>query len=254
MTEALVVVEAVEIDLPATDREPLDLEKAEILADGRFEVKTPEDFHKADTWRARWDAHRKVAWPIWERWTNVLFKRHQQACLQRSVYFAEGDLRSKYLFEQMVIVRAAEARRVREEELKRTEQAQAEARANQLREAKVLEKAGHKDMAAAVREAPLPPPAPVTVPSRIPLKSGGRSGGGGGSFTRFREVWVGGPATFHGDPEQNPDGYRAALKAAAKVLPREYLVPDEKMLAELATRSQGTVKVGGWKFWKQTQR
>jgi hypothetical protein len=238
------VVEGEVVEMPAAARKPLDLERAQLLVAAPKEVKTPEDFAAADQWRQTFAAFRKRAWFSWDQWVNVLYKRHQQACAQRSVFFAEPDTVDQRLHKQMDAVRRQEAAERRAQELAETERQQAALLAEQKRQAAVLQKAGHTDQAKALRTAPAPPVAPVRLASRLPDKT----------HSRFREVWVGGPAGFTGDPEKDRDGYKRACKAAAQLLPREYLIPDEAALRDFATANKGTVKVPGWKFWKETQR
>ena len=232
------------VTLPEATRVPLNLERAELLTAAPKEVKTPEDFTAADQWRSRFGAFRKRAWTTWDSWVNVLYKQHQQACAQRSVFFTEPDAVDLKLHAQMDAFRRREETERKAKELAETERLQAEQLAIQKRQAAILQKAGHKEEAKALREAPPPPVAPVRLPSGVPAKT----------HSRFREVSIGGPAGFSGDPDRDKDRYKAALKAAAQVLPREYLVPDEAALKDLATRSKGTIKVAGWKFWIDTQR
>jgi hypothetical protein len=244
MTEVVPTVTGEVVALPAERRVPLDLERAQLLTSAPKEVKTPEDFAAADVWRGSFAQFRKRAWTTWDAWVNVLYKRHQQACAQRSVFFTEPDDVDRKLHGMMDAFRRREETERRAKELAETERLQAEQLATQKREAAILQKAGHTEQAKALRAAPAPPTAPVRLPSRVPTTS----------HTRFREVWVGGPAGFTGDADKDRDAYKRALKQAALVLPREYLVPDESALRELAGSSKGTIKVPGWKFWKETQR
>lgn len=235
----------VEADLPAEKRAPLDLERANLLARAPKEVKTPEEFTAADTWRGEWAAFAKRAWTPWEEWTNTLFRRHKHACDQRTLFFKEGGDRDKLLHAEMDAFRRREEAERRKKELEETERQQRELEANRKREAKVLKQAGHVEQAKAVMETPIPA-APVNLPSRVPTPV----------FTRFRKVWKWRPAF-----SQEKDGEQArkdekARKQSAKLVPRDsgFLDLDDKALNDFAKRNKDTIKVPGIKFYEDTER
>jgi hypothetical protein len=105
----------------------------------------------------------------------------------------------------------------------------------QNREAKLLEKQGQKEMAAAVRSQPVYAQ-PVVLPSAVPEVEGMR---------KLRSNWT---WRIIGASDRKD---KAARKRAAQLVPREYLTLDDAALTAFATNSRGTVKIPGIEIYEE---
>lgn len=103
------------------------------------------------------------------------------------------------------------------------------------REAKLLEKQGQKEQAAAVRQQPVYAQ-PVALPTAVPELPGVR---------KLTSHWT---WRIIGASDRKD---KAARKRAAQVVPREYLTLDDAALTAFATNSRGTVKIPGIEIYEE---
>lgn len=122
-------------------------------------------------------------------------------------------------------IRREEERRLRDEEQRRLED-------ERKQQAKLLEKQGQKDLAAAVRATPVSAPV-ITLPSEVPKVDG----------LSYRDEWDMVPLL--GD---TPDGW---AKAMALLVPPQFLQfvsPNRTGMRAFARQTKGSVRVPGFEF------
>lgn len=195
------------------------------------EIVSPQEYAEVAADQGRIQDFIKRAAPPFDELCNGAYRAWKFLCSIRDGFF--GDLNQRNQDARSLIgrynaqqdrLRQEEQRRIREAEQKRLDDERAA-------RAKALEKQGQKDAAAIVRNTPVTAPV-TTLPSAVPTVQG----------LTFREEWKWQP--IGGDTPAN-------RKAAAQLVPREYVKLDDVALNALAKNMKGTVKVPGIEFWSE---
>ena len=223
--------------LEPAERATFDQERTEFLQTALpDEIASPNEYTALAEDRRRVKAFIARVKPEFDAVCGDAHKAWQRACRLRSMFFdgleafekRAGQLLSGYDTKQEQI-RREEERRLAEEERQRLMQQQRE-------EAKLLEKQGHKDVAASVRAQPVHAPA-VSLPRTTPKVEG----------LTYRDNWRARPAG--GDTPQN------RLAALQLMVPRShwhylrYLQFNDTAIQAEARATKGTVKVPGWEIY-----
>lgn len=212
--------------LEPSDRQQLDIERGELLQIPLpTEIASPREFEELSQQLELVDRFVKRAKPSFDDVCNNAHKAWKSATELRAMFFErlEGFSQSArrllgaYKAKQDEI-RRHEQRRLEEEERQRQ-------LARQREEAKLLEKQGQKELAAAVRATPVTAQ-PVTLPDPVPKVQG----------MTFRDEWK---WRFVGNDRAT----------AERLLPREYMSANETKLNAVARSMKGAVKVPGVQFY-----
>ncbi|HVL65768.1 MAG TPA: hypothetical protein VM364_00770 [Vicinamibacterales bacterium] len=229
--------------LQPKNRAEIDAERAALVLEAERglpdEIASPAEYTAVGELEVRLNGYVKKFEPVFDDHVAKARSVWQTACAIRDV-FIKGPkdfaarcrrLRGDYERKQEQI-RLAEERRLAEEERQRQ-------LAQRNAEAKLLEKQGQKEMAAAVRQQPVLAPS-VTLPSAVPTVAGVRA-------TRKNWTWRIAGCTDAFGGRKDP----AARKRAAALVPREYLTLDDAALTAIAKSMKGTVKIPGIEFYEE---
>lgn len=233
--EALVLLEP-------KNRAEIDAQRAALVYEAERElpdeIASPAEYSAVGELEKRLGAYVDTFEPVFDEHVSAANKVWKTACAIRGMFLdVPKALKTKCrrlrgAYEQ----KEQEARRAEERRIAEEQRLADMKRRNE--EAKLLEKQGQKDMAAAVRQQPVHAQH-VSLPSAVPAVQGVAS-------TRSNWTWRIAGCT-------GPDGGRkdkAARKRAAALVPRQYLDLDDAALTGLRTM-RGTVKVPGIEFYEE---
>ena len=230
--------------LQPKNRAELEAERALLIYDAERElpdeISSPAEYTAVGELEARLNAYVKRVEPVLDDHVAKARSVWQTACAIRDVFikgpkeFAVRCRRLRGTYEQKQDeARRAEERRIAEE------QRQAELK-RRNDEAKLLEKQGQREMAAAVRSQPVYAPT-VTLPSAVPAPVAGVRA------TRKNWTWRIAGCTDQYGGRKDP----VARKKAAAIVPRDYLDLDDAALTAIAKSMKGTVKINGIEFYEE---
>lgn len=216
--------------LEPSDRAAFDVDRNELLVlQLPDEIASPQEYAAVAADQERVQKFIKRAKPAFDEVCDDAYRTWKRACGLRSMFF-EGLERFNEKARSLLGNYQAKQDRIRREDERRIAEEERQKEQDRInREAKLLEKQGQKDMAAAVRSQPAVAPA-VSLPSVVPQVQG----------LSYRDEWKWRPAG--GDTPE----HRAAARNLA---PREYLQLNEVALNAVARSMKGTMKIPGIEFY-----
>jgi hypothetical protein len=229
--------------LEPRNRADLDVERNALIADIErelpAEIVSPREYSAAAAIEERLNVFLKRVEPVFDEHCNGAYKVWKSACAIRSL-FLDGPqalykrvrrLRGEYEHKEEATRRERE-RQIAEEETRKE-------RDRLAREARLLDKQGQKDMAAAVRATPVVAPA-VSLPSAVPAVSG---------VNTLRRNWswrIAGCTDLYGGRKD-----KDARKRAAKLVPREFLDLDEAAITAHVKAQRSSARIPGIEVYEE---
>jgi hypothetical protein len=166
------VIEPVLVMLEPTNRGELDATRNDLLATRLPDaITSPQEYAAIAADQERVDRFIKRAKPEFDDVCDSAHKAWKKACNLRALFFDGLEAFNARARRLMGDYRATEDRLRREEERRISEEQRRQEQERINREAKLLEKQGQKEMAAAVRQTPVSAPA-VSLPSIVPVVQG----------------------------------------------------------------------------------
>jgi hypothetical protein len=227
------VIEPVLVMLEPAGRLELDATRSDLLATRLPDaISSPQEYEAIAADQERVDRFIKRAKPEFDDVCDGAHKAWKKACHLRSLFF-DGleafNARARRLMgdyrEQQERIRRDQERQIAEEQRKVEQD-----RLN--KEAKLLEKQGQKEMAAAVRQTPVVAPA-VSLPSTVPIVAG----------LAYSTVWkwrIAGCTDVNGGRKD-----KDARKRAAALVPREFLDLDDAAITSRVSAMKSMAKIPG---------
>lgn len=228
--------------LEPRDRALLDVERSTLLA--QIEDELPDEIAGPQEYALVADLEERLglfigkAEPLFDEHCNAAHKVWKSACSIRSLFLDAPKalkLRARTL---LGAYKTREERERREAERRIAEEERQRQIERQKQEAKLLEKQGQKEMAAAVRAQPVSAPA-VTLPSAVPVVAG----------LTYSTVWkwrIAGCTDVHGGRKD-----RDARKRAAALVPREFLDLDDAAITSRVNNMKSMAKIPGIEVYSE---
>jgi hypothetical protein len=224
--------------LEPKERPSFEAERSEVLAASATalapgaEIRTPDEYTAVAELEARIDRFIDLTEPMFDRHCAEAHRVWKSACDIRTAFIGIPKQLKARARELLGAYKAREAKERREAERREAERQHAEETARIEAEAALLERQGHKEIAAAVREAPIDLPT-VILPSTVPDVAG----------LTFREDWYWQP--IGGDTPANR-ARAVSMMVKADVAP--FLQLSDAGLTAYAKRTKGTIRVPGIEF------
>lgn len=225
--------------LEPADRTALDAERTELLS-SRLpdEIASPQEYSAVAEEQERIQKFIKRAKPAFDEVCDNAHKTWKSACGLRSLFFDSLDAFNERARRLLGDYKAKQDRIRREEERRLAEEERQRELKRLQAEAKLLEKQGQKEMAAAVRATEVHAPA-VSLPSAVPQEQGL-------SFTTLWKWRIAGCTDVNGGRKD-----KDARKRAAALVPREFLDLDDASITSRVTSMKSLAKIPGIEVYSE---
>jgi hypothetical protein len=233
------VIEPVLVMLEPTNRGELDATRNDLLATRLPDaITSPQEYAAIAADQERVDRFIKRAKPEFDDVCDSAHKAWKKACNLRALFFDGLEAFNARARRLMGDYRALEDRLRRDEERRISEEQRRQEQDRINREAKLLEKQGQKEMAAAVRQTPVSAPA-VSLPSIVPVVQG----------LTYSTAWKWRIAGCTGADGGRKD--KDARKRAAALVPREFLDLDDAAITSRVTNMKSLAKIPGIEVYSE---
>lgn len=222
--------------LEPRDRVELDAERTRLIAEIERElpdeIAGPAEYAGIAALEERLGLFIARTEPLFEEHCTGAYKVWKSACSIRSLFLDAPKALKARARTLLGNYKTREERERREQERRIAEEARKQEQDRLNREAKLLEKQGQKEMAAAVRAQPVTAPA-VSLPSAVPQVQG----------LTYSTVWkwrIAGCTDVNGGRKD-----KDARKRAAALVPREFLDLDDAAITSRVTSMKSLAKIPG---------